>query len=158
MTSADSSTNSPQPNEKAVKFFDRKGKLNQLAGLFSVLNLKKESDNQLRTREAENEYVRTRVFGAKPSSESEDDMATTVVFGDMIHQQPSPPPEKPGMGTLGKLGVAAALVASGVGAGAAVPLVIDALKPAPAINTTTTDTIERDYSIGDVQIEAGPAE
>lgn len=155
MTSADSSTNSPQPNEKAVKFFDRKGKLNQLAGLFSVLNLKKESDNQLRTREAENEYVRTRVFGAKPSSESEDDMATTVVFGDMVQQSPQSPQLPPsGLGTFGKLGVAAALVASGVGAGAAIPLAIDALKPDPSISGEYR-TIERDYSIGDIRIEGG---
>ncbi len=111
----------------------------------------------MKTREAENAFAR-RQWGDNSGSAGDDDMATTVVFGDMIHQQPSPPPEKPGMGTLGKLGVAAALVASGVGAGAAVPLVIEALRPAPASNTTITDTIERDYSIGDVQIEAGPAE
>lgn len=46
-----------------------------------------------------------------------------------------------GLGTFGKLAAAAALVASGAGVGALVPLAIDAMRPDPAaVVDTDTDT------------------
>ena len=60
-----------------------------------------------------------------------DDM---IHIGDAVTHQHFPPP-KTGLGTLAKLGVGAALIATGAGAGLGVPLILDALRPKPAVAT-----------------------
>lgn len=133
-----------------MEFLDRKGKMSQLAGLFAILNLKAEADNQLKTREAESAHIRRTLWGADEAMTTEDDMATTVVFGDMN--------QRSGLSTLAKLGIGAALISSGVGAGLGGALLLDAFRrPAAVAPVTpqpgTSTTIERDYEIGPVKIE-----
>jgi hypothetical protein len=82
------------------------------------------------------------VLGA-PEGPEEEDMQIRV--GDEVHyhqgqQKAAPSSVRAKMGTLAKLGIAAALFASGAGIGAAVPLVLDALTQAPAATATDHDT------------------
>ena len=77
-----------------------------------------------------------------PASEGEE-----MHVGDSIHNHyavASPPTVATvakGVGTLGKLAIAAGLLASGAGVGALVPLALGALKPdPPAVVDTDTDT------------------
>jgi len=59
-----------------------------------------------------------------------------MVLGDVHQTITNAAPEAPKkstLGTLAKLGVAGALLASGAGAGLAIPLILDALKPAPGV-------------------------
>jgi hypothetical protein len=59
-----------------------------------------------------------------------------------VHNHYPPPPStpKPGMGTLAKAGIAAALLASGVGMGAAVPFALSALKDITGGTTIQSET------------------
>lgn len=94
------------------------------------------------------------------ASGSDDGMFIDSPITNHYHAAPAQP-AKPEMSTMAKLGIAAALVTSGIGAGAAIPLAISALtKDAPAVvapvaPVNTDTTTERDYSIGEVLIE-GP--
>lgn len=87
--------------------------------------------------------------------QGEDDM---MVLGD-LHQTINAPtateanktaPASSAMGTLGKLAIAGALVASGAGIGAAVPIVIDLLKPKPAVTAPPVAAADSDswYEFG----------
>lgn len=93
-----------------------------------------------------------------------DDMGH-LVLGDMrtehhYHQPPDPP--KNGIGTVGKLALAAALMTTGVGVGAAIPLAIDALsdRPVPQVQPEPETRVETrterkvfDYEIGEPIVE-----
>jgi hypothetical protein len=61
---------------------------------------------------------------------------------------------KPGLSTLAKLGIGAALISSVAGAGLGGALLMHVLsKPASVAPDSSTRTIERDYQIGDVLVE-----
>lgn len=66
-----------------------------------------------------------------------------MVLGD-VHQtitnaaSDAPPPKKSGWGKVAKLALAGGLLATGVGGGLAIPLVLDALKPTQAVQQPTT--------------------
>ncbi len=71
--------------------------------------------------------------------DEEDDMPGDIIIGDHYHTQPAP--KKSSMGTLGKVAIAGALLASGVGAGAAIPIVLDLLNnKTQQIQDTDTNT------------------
>lgn len=102
----------------------------------------REARNQQRNREAEDACVR-RTLWDEPShgqGDETDDHMAKYVMGDnteTVHHHHHP---KPALGTLAKAGVAAALIGSGVGAGAAVPLLLDLLKP----GSSPTEIIDYD--------------
>lgn len=132
------------------KFARRQGNLSQLNLLNAVLDQAQAVKGVARVRKAIDDAA-VRTAGGQPTAE-EDEMQT-IIFGDNIQQAP-PPPSK--LGTLAKLGIGAALIASGAGVGLGLPVILDALRPAavaPQPPTNTTTTIERDYSIGEVRIE-----
>lgn len=152
------STSSPQAaldlkeQQELGKFSRRQGNLHQLGLLTAVLDQAQAVKGVARVRKAIDEAA-VRTAGGQPPAE--DDEMQTIIFGDNIQQAP-PPSSK--LGTLAKLGIGAALIASGAGVGLGLPVILDALRPAavapqPPTNTNTTTTIERDYSIGDIRIE-----
>jgi hypothetical protein len=57
-----------------------------------------------------------------------------------FHYPPAPGQQKPGLGTLAKAAIAAGLLASGVGMGAAVPFALSALKDITGGTTIKSDT------------------
>lgn len=133
------------------KFSLRQGNLHQLGLLTAVLDQAQAVKGVARVRRAIDEAA-VRTAGGQPA---EDDEMQTIIFGDNIQQAPPP---KPAMGMLAKLGIGAALIASGAGVGFGLPVILDAMRPAavapqPPTNTNTTTTIERDYAIGDIRIE-----
>lgn len=138
-------------------YVQQTGQLGQLAQVFSVLDQERAVRGIARVREAEEAATIRHLTGETPVPK-EDDMQL-VNFGTITHEAPRPD-AKPALSRIAKAGIAAALVASGVGAGAAIPLAISALtKDAPAVvSPPTNTTTERDYSIGDVLIESGATE
>ena len=138
--------------KELADFVNQAGNLGQLAQLTAVLDQQRTVKGIARVREAE-ESAAIRHLTGKESPAAAEEMQT-IVFGNVTHQAPRPE-VKPALSGLAKLGIAAALVASGVGAGAAIPLAISALtKDVPAaIGQSTNTTTDRDYSIGDVMIE-----
>lgn len=66
--------------------------------------------------------------------ESVDDMGDIIITGDITHQPPKEKPPAP-LGTLAKVGMAAALL----GTGAAIPLGVNALANRPASAPAVTD-------------------
>jgi hypothetical protein len=157
------STSSPQAaldlkeQQELGKFSRRQGNLHQLGLLNAVLDQGQAMKGVARVRKAIDDAAVRAASGQPPSATSQqpDDEMQTIIFGDNIQQAP-PPPSK--LGTLAKLGIGAALIASGAGVGMGLPVLLDALRPAavapqPPTNTNTTTTIERDYSIGEVRIE-----
>ena len=75
-----------------------------------------------------------------------------------IQQSVTPPQQQPpsGLSTLAKAGIAAALMATGGGIAAGVPLLIDSLRPEPQVITQEpeiqTKTITDNYRIGEIQV------
>lgn len=134
------------------EFVQTHSQLGQLAQLEAVLDQGEAIAGIARVRAAQ-EAAAIRQLNPHAPATPENEMRT-IVFGDMI-QQPPAFPTKPALGTLAKLGIAAALLASGVGAGAAIPLAIDALRsrPAAVAPTNTHTTTERDYQVGEITIE-----
>lgn len=74
----------------------------------------------------------------------EGDEMGDIHIGDTFHAAPIPNPKPPksSIGTLGKIVAAGALMATGGGIAAAVPLVVELLKdkPVPQVQDTDTDT------------------
>jgi hypothetical protein len=100
---------------------------------------------QQRRFKAQHDDIALTALGGKPTQGNEagadDEM---LVLGDLtvnnhiegtpaMPSQPQPIPGQSGLGTLAKLGIGAALLASGAGAGAGIPLIVNALTQKPAI-------------------------
>lgn len=150
-----SSKSAKEPSAMTLDHLKTKSCISHLAGLSAVQNLRREAKSQAKSREAEADAARRALWSGDRQPEDED-VGDTIVFGDLVQQPPPQPPPKPALGTLAKLGIGVALIASGAGVGLGLPVILDALRPAavaPQPPTNTTTTIERDYSIGDIRIE-----
>ena len=147
------SATQPVEERQALKeFVQTHSQIGQLAQLEAVLDQGEAIAGIARVRAAQ-EAAAIRQLNPNAPATPENEMRT-IVFGDMIQQPPPAPPSKPALGTLAKLGMAAALLATGVGAGVAIPLALEALRPRPVASPPGTNTtIERDYQIGDVTVE-----
>lgn len=110
-------------HEETLKHNREQSKSGNWAGMMASLSLGKEMQEQLKNRQAENQWVRKHLW-EKCDASPEDDVEK-YVMGDnhetIIHQAQA------GLGTLAKAGIAAALIGSGVGAGLGIPLILSAV-------------------------------
>lgn len=135
------------------KYADRAGKLGHLAQALATLDMAKAQQGVAAVRKAQDDAA-IRALGGQAHSAGEE--MQQIVFGDLNHHAAQPRPS--GLSTLAKLGIGAALISSGVGAGLGGALLLDALRrPAAVAPVTpqpgTSTTIERDYEVGPVKIE-----
>lgn len=137
------------------KYADRAGKLGHLAQTLATLDMAKAQQGVAAVRKAQDDAA-IRALGGQAQSAGEE--MQQIVFGDLNQHSPTPP-SPPGLSTLAKLGIGAALISSGVGAGLGGALLLDVLRRpaavapvAPAIPGKST-TIERDYEVGPVVVE-----
>ena len=136
------------------------GQMGQLASLEAILDQADDVEGVARVKRAQEAATIRQLTGIEPKTG--EDMKT-IIFGDVNHAPPSPVPAPnpiaKGLGTLAKLGIGAALLASGIGAGAVIPYILDSLraKPVPPVVTPGTNTTtERDYTIGDIEVIEQP--
>ena len=133
------------------KYAKRAGDLGQLAQLNSILHTRRAAQGVEMIQKAEEAAAVKALTGQNIPISGGDDEMQTIVFGDMVTKHETAP-ARPGLSTLAKVGIAAAMLATG-GIGAAIPIALSMLKPAAEVRPGSNSTIERDYSIGDVIIE-----
>lgn len=86
------------------------------------------------SRAANRAYQRTMLGAEFPGAAETKTEAEEMIVGDVTQHYHGTPPAKPN--PLLQLVAAAALIATGAGAVAAIPLIADALKPKPAVTQT----------------------
>lgn len=81
--------------EKVTKYWEKMGRLNLLTGVIGAENIKRESDQHFKNREAEEAYVRRTAWGSTgEESKSENEGMRDTVLGDIIHPTPVVMPQQ----------------------------------------------------------------
>lgn len=127
---ANSMDNSTRQSEKPLRGRTLEG-VAKLEGARQMLDLEANRRN-LRLAEKQRErWTKANhetIYGSAENASLEDDEMGDMTLGDRVENHyHQPEPKKSGMGTLGKLGVGAALALGGGGIGAAVPLALGLL-------------------------------
>ena len=75
--------------QKVTTYWDKMGRLNLLTGVMGAEKLKREADQHLKNREAEEAHVRKNVWGSEESEQStSDESMRDTVLGDIHHPTP----------------------------------------------------------------------
>ena len=148
MTSPASSTDSDPRFTAGLKYLVNQGRLKQWAGMMAGENLQFQAEQQQKNQQAEDAYVRTKLWGStEANGKAEDDMRQTIL-GDVSETHHNYPPPAP-KSLLGKAALALALASPLVAGAVMAPAIIEALKPAapvvvpndpPEFTDTDTDT------------------
>jgi hypothetical protein len=109
-----------------------------------------------RRRVNDSHALQMKALGQTPTPAPQDEMGDTIVTGDIrIMQQPQQPAASNGLSTLGKIGVGAALLTGGAGAGIVAnevlkdqpPAAVAPVEPGVDIDTDTDTWLNSNFGI-----------
>lgn len=106
--------NSETPLQKGIKFLEKKGKLELLAGTIAAKGLAFGQRQQELNQSAEDAFTRRQLWGETSEKRSGEDMSGHTILGDIIVPQ-SQPQSQPQSNAIGKVLAGAALGASLLG-------------------------------------------
>lgn len=124
-----------------VSHWTNLAKIKQWLGVTAVQNLEDEAERIRKNREAEESYVRRKVWGSSEESTGDEEMRQTVLGDYNITQIPQQ------SSSLGPLILGAGLLAAGAGLPIAAYLASQPKAVTPAKNTTINQGLDEDTTI-----------